>query len=304
MGKDDFLNDMDGVEEDNLDVGKDDVDTDDGGEDEDVSLEEILAQLGDDSKDDKEEEDPDESEDNDADKGTDKEEEDIDSIVNKRVVEELNRIIPQRLARDRKTQQVQELEMLAGMPLEAIREQVYQNKIADTADQMGITEEEAKKIVDQQYENAGLKAEKTNEQQQKAEVNAAMQQVKYLQDKTDYMKKPKLAMVLTKDVIAEIDDFTKQGSILSFADGLRYVLGAKLESGELIQKVQAGAANKAKRAATTRAVAPQSKGSGNKSDSVALTKQEKAIAASLGISEKEYATEKIKELNRKQNKGR
>ena len=304
---DDFLDNLEGVEDDDLATSKDDVSVDDD-TDEDASLEEILAKIGADGDgselDDEEDDAAEEPEVEEPTESAKEEELDIDAIVNQRVIEEVNRIIPQRLARDRKTQQVQELEMLAGMSLEDIREQVYQNKIVDTADQMGITEEEAKKIVDQQYENAGLKAEKTNKQQQEAEVSAAMQQVKYLQDKTDYTKKPKLARILTKDILAEIDTFTQKGNVLSFEDGLKYVLGSKLATGELIEKVQAGAVNKAKATATVRAATPQSKGSGNKSEGVTLNRQEKIMAASLGVSEKEFAAEKIKEVNRKQRKAR
>jgi len=306
---DDFLNNLEGVEDDDLSTSKDDVSVDDDADDEDASLEEILAKIGadgDEEDDEAEEaaEEPEPEVEEEAAEPAKEDEPDIEAIVNQRVIEEVNRIIPQRLARDRKTQQVQELEMLAGMSLEDIRGQVYQNKVSDTAEQMGISEEEAKKIVDQQYENAGLKAEKTSKEQQEAEVSAAMRKVQYLQDKTDYTKKPKLARILTKDILAEIDTFTQKGSALPFEDGLKYVLGSKLATGELIEKVQAGAVNKAKATATVRAATPQSKGSGNKSEGVTLTRQEKIMAANLGVSEKEFAAEKIKEVNRKQRKAR
>lgn len=305
--KDDFFEfdlqlfaDLDGAEDDNPDIG-DDGDFDDDDTQEDVSLEVILASIGDD---DEEPGDHDESEeDGDDGKNHNQEDDDIESIINQRVIEEVNRIIPQRLARDRKTQMVQELEQMTGMTLEQIKEQVIENAVMDTADRMGISEEEAREIVLAKYENAGLKAEKTSKEQEEAELSAAQRQINYLKDKTEYSRKPKLARVLTKEVIKEIDKFTQNGTLLSFEDGMKYVLGAKLATGELIERVQAGAANKAKRN-NTRATVPQSRGSGNKSKSTALTKEERYIAASLGISEKEYAAEKTKRENERRRRVR
>lgn len=151
-----------------------------------------------------------------------------------------------------------------------------------------------------EIENAGHKAEKTAAKETEQETSSAMQQVKYLQDKMAYMKKPKLAGIL-KDCEAEIDAFTGKGSLLSFEDGMKYVLGGKLATGDLIKKVQAGAEQKATRSIEKRSKAvPQSK-SGAKSEAIALTKEEKQMAAFLGVPVKEYASEKasIKKNKRK-----
>jgi len=228
----------------------------------------------------------------------------IDEIVNQRVIAELNRIIPERLARDRKTQQVAQLEQLTGMDLEGITQTVINNMVDAKAEELGISEEEARAIVTDKLENVGLKTERAIEKQQQAEVNAAMQQVNYLKDKTMFMAKPKISRII-KQYEAEIDSFTQNGKVLSFEDGMKYVLGTKLATGELLQKVQAGAEQKAARSLkkTTKAT-PQSKSAGIKSDAAALTRQEKIIAANLGISEKEYAKEKLSEINRKQRKSR
>jgi phage I-like protein len=151
-------------------------------------------------------------------------------------------------------------------------------------------------------ENAGIKANAVNQKQESDEINAAMQKVKYLQDKTDFIKKPKLAKVLTKEIISEVDNFTQNGSILSFVDGLNYVLGSKFTNGELISKLQSGAEKKAQANAQKKVVAPQTKGSGAVKNEGTLSREERLIARQLGISEKEYAAEKYKEINRKQRK--
>ncbi len=298
MEKDnDFIGtDLDGVENDDLIL-----DTDDAGDDEladgDAELEAIFAQFKDGDSDDEDS----------HEESAEEPESDEDTAFNKRLTEELNRIIPQRLSRDRKTQQVQELEQITGMTLEQIREQVIENAVIDTADRMGISEDEAREIVMQKHENAGYKAEKQTKAQEEAELSAAMKQVKYLESKTEYTRQPRLARILTKEVVAQIDDFTKNGKILSFKDGAQYILGQKLVEGELLSKMQAGAEQKAKRSAATSGgkATPKGGGGSSKSDGTgSLSRQERLIAAQLGVDPKEFAAEKIRIQNSKQRKGR
>lgn len=298
MEKDnDFIGtDLDGVENDDLIL-----DTDDAGDDEladgDAELEAIFAQFKDGDSDDEDS----------HEESAEEPESDEDTAFNKRLTEELNRIIPQRLSRDRKTQQVQELEQITGMTLEQIREQVIENAVIDTADRMGISEDEAREIVMQKYENAGYKAEKQTKAQEEAELSEAMKQVQYLESKTEYTRQPRLARILTKEVVAQIDDFTKNGKILSFKDGAQYILGQKLVEGELLSKMQAGAEQKAKRSAATSGgkATPKGGGGSSKSDGTgSLSRQERLIAAHLGVDPKEFAAEKIRIQNSKQRKGR
>jgi len=298
MEKDnDFIGtDLDGVENDDLIL-----DTDDVGDDEladgDAELEAIFAQFKDGDSDDEDS----------HEESAEEPESDEDTAFNKRLTEELNRIIPQRLSRDRKTQQVQELEQITGMTLEQIREQVIENAVIDTADRMGISEDEAREIVMQKHENAGYKAEKQTKAQEEAELSEAMKQVQYLESKTEYTRQPRLARILTKEVVAQIDDFTKNGKILSFKDGAQYILGQKLVEGELLSKMQAGAEQKAKRSAATSGGKATPKGGGGSSKSYgtgSLSRQERLIAAQLGVDPKEFAAEKIRIQNSKQRKGR
>lgn len=298
MEKDnDFIGtDLDGVENDDLILDTDDAD-DDELADGDAELEAIFAQFKDGDSDDEDS----------HEESAEEPKSDEDTAFNKRLTEELNRIIPQRLSRDRKTQQVQELEQITGMTLEQIRDQVIENAVIDTADRMGISEDEAREIVMQKYENAGYKAEKQTKAQEEAELSEAMKQVQYLESKTEYTRQPRLARILTKEVVAQIDDFTKNGKILSFKDGAQYILGQKLVEGELLSKMQAGAEQKAKRSAATSGgkATPKGGGGSSKSDGTgSLSRQERLIAAHLGVDPKEFAAEKIRIQNSKQRKGR
>lgn len=292
-----FADDLEGVEDDDgTEDLEDSKENDIDDENENVDLEQLLKGLAEDD----DAEDEDESENNqtpddeeDADGKSQEHEADPEEKFQQRLVEELNRIIPGRLARDRKTQQVSHLEQVTGMSIEDITKTVIKNMVEDKAEELGISVEEAQKIIDKDIENAGYKAEKESTAQQQQEISTAQQQVKYLEDRMSFTKKPKLARFLTKEVLEEIDNFTQKGTLLSFEDGMDYILGKRFRTGDIAKKLQDGAEQKANRniAKKSKAV-PQTK-AGAKSESIALTKDEKEIAAFLGLSEKEYAEEKM-----------
>ena len=297
---------IDGVTDDDLTVDANDTDTDDiddTDDTEDVDLEELLKDISEDEEDSDEESDEEETEEVDEQQETEPKESDEERF-NRRVIEEVNRIIPERLRRDRKTQVVANIEQLTGMTLEQVSEQILNNMVEDMADSLGISDEEAREQIMQKYELAQIKADNALKKQEQEEVNAAMQSVKYLQDKQNYLRNPKLTRLL-QDNEAEIDAFTQNGAILSFEDGMKYILGAKLANGELLQKIQAGAEQKTMRRKQKQGkAAPQTKSSGSKSGATTLTKEQRAYAANLGVSDKDYAKEYLNIKNSKKNRSR
>lgn len=318
MGSNEYL---DGLTEDDNPMLHDeetdtDIDVDDDEEEDD--LEEIIKSINvnkgnkkaDDTDDETDDDSIDEEEDEEAEEADEEEPEateeeitpDMEALINNRVVSELNRIVPERLKRDRKTQQVTHLEQLTGMSLEDVISQVTRNMVESKAEELGISVEEAADLLKDKIENVDIKTSQINQQQQDEEINTAMKKVKYLEDKTLAMKKPKMARILSKEIIKEVDKFTLNGLVLTFEDGLNYVLGAKLATGELIDKLQSGAEKKAQASVRKKAASPQPKGSGATKSTVTLSRLEKEFAAQLGISEKDYAVEKYKEINRKQRK--
>ena len=298
------------------DDGVPDTDTQDDEEEEpEVDIEDLLKGVADDTEEEETEPESGEEPGDDTEETEEESEEEpetaplvtqeeIDEIVNQRVIAEVNRIIPERLARDRKTQQVQQIEKLTGMPLEQVRESIINNLIEAKAEELGCSVEEAKMIIQPKLDLATVTAEKEQETSQKNEVLAAMQQLQYTQDKSNYLRKPKLAPIV-KACETEIDAFTKNGSILSFEDGMKYVLGQKLASGELIDNMTAGAEQKALRnnAQKKKAAPSIQKGGGNKSTTT-LTKEERQYCANLGVDPKDYAVEKLAEENRRKGKRR
>ena len=205
---------IDGVTDDDLTVDANDTDTDDiddTDDTEDVDLEELLKDISEDEEDSDEESDEEETEEVDEQQETEPKESDEERF-NRRVIEEVNRIIPERLRRDRKTQVVANIEQLTGMTLEQVSEQILNNMVEDMADSLGISDEEAREQIMQKYELAQIKADNALKKQEQEEVNAAMQSVKYLQDKQNYLRNPKLTRLL-QDNEAEIDAFSQNGAI-------------------------------------------------------------------------------------------
>src|SRR5690606_8371083 len=109
--------------------------------------------------------------------------------------------------------------------------------------------------------------------------------IAYNQAKAKYANNP-----LIKKYEKEIDAFSGNGMIADFEVAMNYILGQKVIDGEILNDIKAAVeqktlANVAKRSK----VAPEKGGQGGVSLASSLTKQEKLIAAALGISPKEYA---------------
>lgn len=264
-------------------------------DDEDVDLESLLAEAEEDMGDEDEEEG---EEENGEDKG---EEEGSEPAAKPNNVNppppppiqyqerlftqaDVDRIVQERLARDRKSQAVRELEQLAGMDINAILDYARQNKIAAKAEELGISHEEARRILENEERVARLEEEQCIQ----AEHNRAiMRAIAYQQAKAKYINDP-----LVKKYEREIDNFAQGGLVLDFEPAMNFILGEKLRSGELLKEIQAGTEKKTLANLSKRAKAAPEKGTQAGVSASGLTNVEKRIAAALGISPKEYAAQK------------
>ena len=286
------------IEDDNPNVKDRDTDTGNDTDDEkEVDLEELLKTMADDDSEDDEESEEEESETDEEESESEEEEtskqkeasvteEEIEARVSSRVQDELNRIIPERVNRAMKP--YRELERIAGMTVKQIQDTIIKNMIESTADDMGISEEQARSIVEKDIR---LKLHESNQEEankQGEQIQVEMKRFQYEQDKAKYMKQPKLARVL-KEIEGDIDRFAKQGLVLSFEDGMRYVLGEKFTKGELLKKMEQGMEQKTLRNIERRGKATQTKSQGGKVSSTSLSDDQKRMAGFLGVSEKEYA---------------
>jgi len=254
-----------------------------------------------------EEEEPEEDE---EDKETDDKklysESEIGELVNQRVIAEVNRIIPERLNRDRKANfaKVQRLEKLTGMPIDQVTQTIIDNMVTAKAEELSCSEEDARKIVEKDIKLADIQLEREQEKSQKNEESEVMQQMQYLQDKVAYMQKPKLAKFL-KQFEKEIDDFSQNGKILDYATAMNQIIGQKILSGDLLEKMQSGAQQKVLRDnEVKKKKTPPSTASGGNTATVTMTKAERDFIAAMGLDEKEVAKEKLALEKNKQRKGR
>jgi len=152
---------------------------------------------------------------------------------------------------------------------------------------MGVTEEEARQFVEAQEEKQKLKAEldEVKKNQELFTRNTA-----YNQDKAKQISNP-----LVKKYEAEIDDFSKMGTVVNFNTAMYYILGKKVAEGEVLDQVKTATeqrvlANINKRGKTT----PVSTGKAAAGGVTTLTKEQQKYARIAGVTDKEYAEELVK----------
>lgn len=207
---------------------------------------------------------------------------------------ELDRIIGERLARDRRDRAdvlaaVQELERVAGMSIRDILNYAKENRVRAVAEEKGITEEEARELLRKEEELEALRA-RTRSLEEQQEAIRRVQYYNY--EKSKYLNDP-----LVRKYEKEIDDFAEGGlRIPSFEVAMHQVLGQKLASGELREAIATGAEKKAMANFTKRSKVAPERGSqaGEVSSISALSPSEKRIVMALGISPKDYLSRKPK----------
>ena len=294
-----------GVEDDNPDKDDDDDFTED---DDDALSEDIEKLLGAGAEDDDEKED---GEDDKPKKGGKEKEKDAEpgvkaspSTEGKLLItqEEIDAIVESRLARDRKSGLVKAIESVGGvsaeeltdlldtmrrdtdgMSLKDIAAQIRQNRVESIADEQGISIEDAKKQLD--AEERASKAE--------AKVKAAEERemtVTYREEKAKFISRPDV-----KRYEDEIDEVSKGGKVCSFEVAMYHVLGRKVLNGDLTKEIGDSVTRKVQRENAKRGSAPLSGGGvGGGKMSEGITKEERIIARSLGLTPEEFAEEKAR----------
>lgn len=204
---------------------------------------------------------------------------------------DVDRILQERLARDRKSQYVKELEELTGMEISGIVDYAKRQRVVQRAEEMGITEEEAEKIVTQEEKLREYDERMKSYEQQQQAIRSALS---YGQEKAQHLNNP-----IVKKYEKEIDNFAQGGLQCSFIPAMNFVLGQKVISGELTEQMKNAAEQKTLANISKRSKIAVEKAGGVAPASTFLTPQEKRMAANLGISFKEYAEEKEKLKNKR-----
>ena len=207
--------------------------------------------------------------------------------------EDIDRIIGERLARERRIQ-----EERAMQEAEARKQEQEMNRWWETRQQeqikrwtdLGYEEEVAVNLAreDVAREYRLWQAEERLRQYE-VQQQQGSKTTQYMTDRNEYIAKNPLAA----KYIQEIDDFAQNGAVLDFQTAMRFVLGDKLIAGDLLDSIKTTTEQK-----TLANVSKRSKMSVEKGGSAAtagagsLNKSELAMAKRLGISPKEYAKNK------------
>jgi len=220
--------------------------------------------------------------------------------------EEVNRMIQDRLNRQRKqfeqsytqvNSKLAELERLTGMDVDSIATNIRQAQVKARADDWGISEDEARNILENEQKAQKMEHQLRQQQQQNEQTQ---RMVNYDRDKQKLMSKyPQI-----KGYEQEIDAFAQNGAALNFEPAMKYVLGQAILEGKIDvekdveQKVLANTKKKGK-------TKPEKAGSGGGADSSidALSKQEKILARNLGLSYKDFLASKKQLEKQKKVKG-
>ena len=142
---------------------------------------------------------------------------------------QVQRLIVDRLARATKAKTVQEYEALEGKPLEEIVAERRKAKVAEYADQTGMSEAEAKRIVENEEKVRLLEARVAANEAEQARLG---QLTTYQQEKQEHIARP-----LVRRHEAEIDTFARQANC-NFVTAMIAVLGQKAADGTLGEEIK------------------------------------------------------------------
>lgn len=225
---------------------------------------------------------------------TEEEEEEPPKSENKLFTQEdIDRIIGERLARERRIQEERAMQEAEAKKQEQEMNRWWGNRQQEQIKRwtdLGYEEEVAVNLAreDVAREYRLWQAEERLRQYE-VQQQQGSKTTQYMTDRNEYIAKNPLAA----KYIQEIDDFAQNGSVLDFQTAMKFVLGDKLIAGDLLDSIKTTTEQK-----TLANVSKRSKMSVEKGGSAAtagagsLNKSELAMAKRLGISPKEYAKNK------------
>ena len=207
--------------------------------------------------------------------------------------EDIDRIIGERLARERRIQEERAIQEADARKQEQEMNRWWGNRQQEQIKRwtdLGYEEEVAVNLAreDVAREYRLWQAEERLRQYE-VQQQQGSKTTQYMTDRNEYIAKNPLAA----KYIQEIDDFAQNGLVLDFQTAMKFVLGDKLIAGDLLDSIKTTTEQK-----TLANVSKRSKMSVEKGGSAAtagagsLNKSEIAMAKRLGISPKEYAKNK------------
>lgn len=207
--------------------------------------------------------------------------------------EDIDRIIGERLARERRIQEERTMQ-----EAEAKRQQQEKDRWWETRQQaqvkrwtdLGYEEEVATELAkeDVAKEYRLWQAEERLKQYE-AQQQQGSKATQYRTDRNEYIAKNPLAA----KYVQEIDDFAQNGTALDFQTAMKFVLGDKLIAGDLLDSIKTTTEQKTLANVNKRSkMSVEKGGSAASTGAGSLTKSELIMAKRLGIAPKDYAKNK------------
>lgn len=206
---------------------------------------------------------------------------------------EVDRIVKARLAKDREVNSRAVDEALVAHTGKTLQE-ITQDNIAQRAEALqverGLDPDTARQVAELEAKDRQREQEHKN---QKAAAERERNVAAYQAAKTKGATNP-----FARLYASDIDAFSEEGASLSYEDSVRYVLGDKLLSGDLLGTIKKAVERSVvKKVAADQAKPPVRGGGGAKpaTDLPQLTAAQKRVADNMGVSHERYA-KRLKEL--------
>ena len=216
---------------------------------------------------------------------------------------DLDRIISSRLSRVKGLEleslapHIKELKEITGMNLPDIVEYIRKSRVTQVADEKGWSEQEAKEYLDNER-----RAKEAEEQRRVLEEQNKL--IQYTNQKILYLNNPKISAdmkAFAMEFDQEIDTFSHGGRIVDYDVAVKYILGEKMQAGDIQKRIRQGAEQKTLANISKRSkAAPMTGSQGGKRAEVSLTREEKLVAKQFGLSAAEVLEEKTKIEKEKQ----
>jgi hypothetical protein len=205
--------------------------------------------------------------------------------------EELDRIISDRLERDRRVRESQEQQKQQQAQQQQQFNQWYNNELTIQtkfyADKLGLDDDTAAALAKRDVDNQVriMQAEQVSKQSQES-WQIQQKAAKYQQDKMEQVSRNPMVAKYIK----EIDAFAQNGAAgVDFMVAAKYVLGEKIASGELLDTVTSAVEQKTlKNVGKRQKIGVEKDSQPGASTKPKLTAEQKRICRNLGISERLY----------------
>lgn len=205
--------------------------------------------------------------------------------------EDLDRLIDQRLARERARQEEEQRRLLERQKEETQKKQLFEERYTDRFQQLldvGYPEDAAKKTAERDVRREIEQEIKLSQLEQQIAMSEKM--ALYSQQKADVLSRVPLAA----KYVQEIDAVSKNGAEVDFETAAYFVLGQKAAQGELINDIKTATEQRTLRDVTKRGRKTVEGNSQPGKTEGSLTPAERELARNLGISPKAWLAQKNK----------